>query len=393
MTDRICFPTLDPRLGGGIRSVTRLAYGVASEGVYDPYIAFNSISDQENLTFSRLLSLDTTITYDRGTYDEMEGIKIGRVLPEIKAFNYLLNRNQWTDALAEADKCLGLGAHCLPCLPAAVDDMNFGCWIGTSIYDEIKSQAGNFHSIRDIRERAILPLLTRYERFILRRAEVIYSQSSTTKDRIETLHGISPDKVRIIPYPIDTETYCPGEDTNDTGILFVGRINDPRKNIEFLLRAFERVLAELPQATLTLVGGNPNERLRRRMDELDIASATRCVGEVPDVVPYLRQATVFVLPSEQEGLGIAGLEAQSCGTPVVATRCGGPEDYVSDGKNGFLVPRGDTEQLADRLIQVLRDEALRTEFATQSRKTVVENFSEEVIRNEIDRVIEQLPVL
>ena len=63
-----------------------------------------------------------------------------------------------------------------------------------------------------------------------------------------------------------------------------------------------------------------------------------------------QRAAVFALPSDDEGLGIVILEAMACGVPVVATRCGGPEDIITDGTDGFLVPRYDAGALASRLV-------------------------------------------
>src|SRR6185295_4667659 len=69
---------------------------------------------------------------------------------------------------------------------------------------------------------------------------------------------------------------------------------------------------------------------------------------------YYNSLDVFVIPSHQEGLGIVGLEAMACGLPVVATRCGGTEDYVKNGANGYLVGFF-ADEMADAIIRVLKD--------------------------------------
>jgi glycosyltransferase involved in cell wall biosynthesis len=196
--------------------------------------------------------------------------------------------------------------------------------------------------------------------------------------------------VDVLPFPINTSEFSPQGSTNSSEILFVGRINAPRKNTALLLRAFSKVLEEVPEAELTLVGEKPNEKLRSLITKLGIESAVNIGGQVPNVVPYYRRAAVFALPSNQEGLGIVGLEAQSCGTPVVSTNCGGPRDYIIDGENGFLVPVGDEDAFSTSLTTMLTDEELRNRFGTRSREMVVKNYASSEIKHELQKHIKSI---
>jgi glycosyltransferase involved in cell wall biosynthesis len=321
----------------------------------------------------------------------MDSVKIGRLLPKFKIFDYILNANHWGYEIKRSDKCLGLGAHCLPCLPAAIKNSEFGCWIGTTIYDELQSQIGNFRFGRDVRERITLPIIKQYEKYTIRRASKIFSQSYYTKRRIIDIYGVPKSKIEVIPYPIDTEKFVQTNNSRNKEIVCVGRINDPRKNVDHLIRTFNQVLDEIPEATLTLVGDEPNKNIRLLIRELGIKESVKCVGEASDVVTYMDRASVFVLPSKQEGLGIVGLEAQSCGTPVIATRCGGPEDYIQNDINGFLVPQNNVDLLADRIIQILTDRDLRSRLGDSARANIVDSYSEEVVCEKISDGIKDLP--
>lgn len=74
-----------------------------------------------------------------------------------------------------------------------------------------------------------------------------------------------------------------------------------------------------------------------------------------DLIPQLyKQTDCWLMPSTLEGFGMPGLEAAACGCPIVTTRCGGPEDYVKEGHNGHLVATGDAEDMANKLIEVLK---------------------------------------
>jgi glycosyltransferase involved in cell wall biosynthesis len=88
----------------------------------------------------------------------------------------------------------------------------------------------------------------------------------------------------------------------------------------------------------------------------------------------LQTLDVFVLPSHQEGLCIAALEALACGVPVVATRCGGPEEFVIAGVSGKLV-ESRSESVAAAVQRLMRDENARAALAASARRLVEEHYS------------------
>ncbi|MBT8114541.1 MAG: glycosyltransferase family 4 protein, partial [Arenicella sp.] len=88
----------------------------------------------------------------------------------------------------------------------------------------------------------------------------------------------------------------------------------------------------------------------------------------------LSEIDIFIVPSFQEGLCIAALEAMSCGVPVVSTRCGGPENYIVDGENGLLCDHNPTS-VSKAVVQLLLDSEKRKQLGECARQTVVERFS------------------
>jgi len=96
------------------------------------------------------------------------------------------------------------------------------------------------------------------------------------------------------------------------------------------------------------------------------------------LVALYQSATVFVLPSDEEGLGIVLLEAMACGVPVVSTCSGGPDGIIKDGKNGYLVPLDDEVALSTRLEHLLTDFALNRAIGRAGRLTVEQDYSEQV---------------
>jgi glycosyltransferase involved in cell wall biosynthesis len=84
------------------------------------------------------------------------------------------------------------------------------------------------------------------------------------------------------------------------------------------------------------------------------------------------------------------LEAMACGTPVVATRCGGPDGVIADGLDGFLVDRGDARAMADRIVRLVSDPGLRDAMGACARATIEERYSEEVAGARFEQVWETL---
>ncbi|TKJ28415.1 MAG: glycosyl transferase family 1, partial [Chloroflexi bacterium B3_Chlor] len=141
-------------------------------------------------------------------------------------------------------------------------------------------------------------------------------------------------------------------------ILYVGGINKP-KGIDHLLRAAKGLLeaAHQPIEVLLIGEGEQDKRARTLATQLGIGDAVTFLGKRPNTeIPlWMNACDLVVLPSLSEGFGVALIEAMACGKPVVATRCGGPEDIVT-ANTGILVPPGDEIALAKALHDVLSDQ-------------------------------------
>ena len=167
--------------------------------------------------------------------------------------------------------------------------------------------------------------------------------------------------VDVIPNGVDGSLYRPSADTRDENlILYVGVINF-NKGIDVLLEALPDVIGRRADARVELVGGSFYRHTRLQQEELEArASALGLGGRVSfvghlsprEVAERMAASAVLVLPSRAESFGSVLIEALACGTPVVATRCGGPEDIVHPAV-GKLVPKENAEALADALVEVM----------------------------------------
>ncbi|MEC4888453.1 MAG: glycosyltransferase [Nitrospira sp.] len=205
--------------------------------------------------------------------------------------------------------------------------------------------------------------------------------SRSVKASIEYFTGTS-EHIKTIPVGVDGAMFRPSSNSrpNPNQILYVGFLNH-NKGVDVLLRAMSHLLKVNPQAQLVLVGGsfyrntNRQERqLRQLAKELALDGCVKFVGYKTshEVARYMRESAVLVLPSRGESFGAVLVEALACGTPVIATRCGGPEDVVTDDV-GMLVSPEDEHELSRAMETML---CRRDQFKPERlRAYAMERFS------------------
>lgn len=279
----------------------------------------------------------------------------------------------------------------------AVNGHRFVDWVATTVADERRSQSGATSPGSAGRRMlasvngCLEPLLQRQERWVLRRAAIVDGISGYVRRQLVEVTGLPPLRVGVLHLPVDTRVFAPG---NRDGrqqtryVLAVGRLDDPRKNLPLLIEAFARISPRNPEVELRLVGPLEDRTwLDARDRTLGIAHQVRYLGELslPELVRQYQDAEAVVLSSRQEGFGMALVEAMACGTPVVSTRCGGPEEIVRDGITGFLTPVGDAGALAEAAERILSDRALRASMGRAAREDVCHRFAMEVIGAQVLR--------
>jgi len=204
------------------------------------------------------------------------------------------------------------------------------------------------------------------------------SLSKHTADALAAIAGTAFHK-ELLPVAVDTRLFTPAIGATVRGRLgFAGRFNDPRKNIGLLLQAVARLRGEGHDVSAVLMGDTPDAEMLRQVEAMGLAGYIVFQPGLSreTMRDWMQTLDVFVLPSHQEGLCIAALEAMACGVPVVSTRCGGPEEFVIPGVTGRLVA-ADAGEIAGAVAAIVEDAELRSAMSRAARALVEERYTHE----------------
>lgn len=246
------------------------------------------------------------------------------------------------------------------------------------------------------------------ERRVLQIADRIISPTPAELAQLQFLYHADSSKIVIVPpgvnicrfypIPVDEAREFTGIPPCGRNILFVGRI-EPLKGLGVLLQAIsllkKRKELEGESFCLAVIGGEPDAdpeslsaemaRLQTLREQTGLQDMVTFLGKRDqETLPYYySSAEVVVVPSYYESFGMVALEAMACGTPVVASQVGGLGFLVQDGVTGYTVPVEDPQALADRLLTLLKDDALRQQMGQRAvevaRKYAWKNIAEQLL--------------
>lgn len=249
-------------------------------------------------------------------------------------------------------------------------------WTATTTRADRASQIRNGSMARRAWSSLMIPLTEQSERRGLEAAHKVFALSEYTRAAVESI--IDPERVVLAPCGVDTNLFRPGARPQTGYILSVARFSDPRKNVRLLLEAYSELLQKIPGAPdLYLIGDPPSEAAQLYLQSLGIAHRVQLLGpkQGEELAEIYRNASFFVLSSNEEGLAIVILEAMASGLAVVSTDCGGPATAVSQRKTGLLTPVGDAQTLAGAMELLALNSALREQFGKEGRRVAEQRFS------------------
>lgn len=256
----------------------------------------------------------------------------------------------------------------------------------------LSERAVLYHGEKRIKRRLIVFM----KRLFYKRADWITTVSEGVKQDLVQLFQLSPDRIQVVYNPVVTpDLFSLMSDPVDHPwfrdstpiILAAGRLIKD-KDFKTLIDAFARVRSR-QLARLVILGEGPLEgSLKRRVRGYSLEKDVWFVGFDKNPFRYMARSTVFVLSSRNEGLPGVLIQAMACGAAVIATDChAGPSEIITPGLDGWLVPVGDYEALAERMAFLLENPEARQRMADTARRTSM-RFSEDlVLTNYVDAFI------
>ncbi|HEU4851424.1 MAG TPA: glycosyltransferase family 4 protein [Telluria sp.] len=233
------------------------------------------------------------------------------------------------------------------------------------------------------------PLQRRFISWVFDRAAHVVVLSAKWKEWVQSISR-NPN-VDVISNPvIMPETVAAWESRRGTQVLCLGRLNKGKGSYDLL----EAVASLNPTTPIELYLGGDGEldKVQARARELGIADRVHVLGWVRDEAKAreLAHASIFVLPSYNEGLPMSVLEAMAAGLPVVSTPVGGIPEAVHDGVEGFLVTPGDVPALADRLRRLATDAELARSMGAAARRKVESDYCAQAVVPRIEKIYTDL---
>jgi glycosyltransferase involved in cell wall biosynthesis len=234
---------------------------------------------------------------------------------------------------------------------------------------------------------------TAFSNYLTRRAmqnlKKIIVVSEEMKKQLTEQYAVDPSaNIEVIWNAVDSEIFvCDrglrladrsrwGLSTTDFVIIMVARLDEQQKAQTAALAALRGVPTEPRRSVLLLVGEGPSRSmLQARAAELGIGDRVIFAGRLSTVQPALNVADVAILPSRNEGLPFALLEAMASGLPVIASRIAGIPELVQDEVSGLLIKPADTHELRSKLCLLYGDNDLRARLGKAAQETVRTRFS------------------
>jgi phosphatidyl-myo-inositol dimannoside synthase len=274
-----------------------------------------------------------------------------------------------------------------------------GTWQG-----ERKSLSGepiNNLKLGDLALYLTWPFMEKYEKIILKNSNIVIPVSKYCYEEL-TNYKISKIKINnkfvIIPNGVDTQAYKPCETSHkllrekygfamdDMVILSVARLA-ARKGFKDLLQAFSIVKSKIESAKLVIIGSGPLENVLKRMAlQLGISNEV-CFAKgltTEELKIHYAGANLFTLPSYYEGQGIVYLEAMASGIPIVATNCSAIPETVRNNENGILIKPHASKELAEAILDLLRNGEMRKEMGIKGREIALKEYDWGIIVKRIE---------
>jgi len=232
-------------------------------------------------------------------------------------------------------------------------------------------------------------------KFSLSRAKLLFSTSAAMA---RETRKYTRKNIKITPFGVDTAFFSPDKRSRGDDKLFViGTVKklEPKYGIDVLLKAAAMLRERLPELRVVIAGTGTNEEEYHRLaDELGIGDIVRWTGFIPQEEAAVLWADLdaAVIPSvlESESFGVAAVEAEASGIPVVISDVPGLMEATRPGYTSVVVPRKEPEKLAEAICRLAKDEGLRRKLGRNGRRFAVRKYSLDACFEEIEQKLKEI---
>lgn len=369
---------------GGVSTVAEFIYiAIAGAPGFEPHLisVATSVKDVSSVRMLSPRSWEGGVRMHKGTWHGKAFVHVGCWLSEFE-FQRYMPRRALTDLLNQYDLIQVVSGT--PAAAYVAKDVKKPICVqaATTARLERKTVLAQASILRKLYGFLMLPIVNHIEKEAIKRVDHIFADTDYTRKAF--LPYTTNSKITIDTIGVDTQRFqpIPEEQRANDYILSVGRLADARKNVGMLFEAYARLRQRVPGAPRLVLAGMtvPPPAAWARAKELGITDHIEVKTGVSseELVALYQQAAFFVLSSDEEGLGIVLLEAMACATPVVSTRCGGPDSVVSEDV-GLLTPVGDAEAMAEKMLWMWQNPEQRRQMGQAGRRMVETRFSNEVV--------------
>lgn len=241
-------------------------------------------------------------------------------------------------------------------------------------------------------------------RLLLRRCDRVIGVGEGVRRALIENEGIREHRVGVIYNGVDVDRFATTSETHareklrerlgfgpdNLVLLQVARL-DPLKDHLTAVRTVARLVGQLPNVRLVLVGSGPEEeRIRAEIERLGVQQQVQMLGLRNDIPQLLAGSDILLLTSVSEGVPLTLIEGMAAGLPVVATDVGGVPEVVEDGQTGLLARAGDDESLAAAVSSLANNATLRQEMGSRGCRRALELFSEDAMHASYDRLYQEM---
>lgn len=384
-----CIALVVPSLehGGGVPSVAEFLYQViVRSGRFEVCLISLSTSAVDNLSvgIANPHSWFKGVRVEDGIWRGRPFTRVGVLASELE-FQRYKPRKVLAEAVANCDLIQVVAGA--PAWANAVIGLGkpVALQVATRAKIERRRRDASPSNLVDLWRKAMTEITDRLDDHALSSVDAIQLENIWMLEYCKQINAGRTDvDICYAPPGVDAEMFNPLVERlsfTENYILCVGRLDDPRKNINLLLNAFSLLPDTLSHVNLVTAGsGSPPSDYWEQVKAMGLQDRVRHImrPKTDELVKLYQNATVFVLPSDEEGLGVVILEAMACGLPVVSTRSGGPDGIITDGEDGFLVPLDDASVLAERMSRICSDLQLNQRMGREARLTIEKRYTEDI---------------